>query len=49
MKVVQILISHWIGNQGTNMEDILGLGDDGNIYKWHKATGTWILNVINSR
>lgn len=47
MKVVQIVISHWKGSQGDIMEDILGLGDDGLIYKWHKSTGTWVLNVLN--
>jgi len=47
MKVVQIVISHWKGSQGDMMEDLLGLGDDGLIYKWHKSTGTWVLNVIN--
>ncbi len=47
MKVIQIVISHWKGSQGDMMEDLLGLGDDGLIYKWHKSTGTWVLNVIN--
>lgn len=47
MKVVQIVISHWKGSQGDMMEDLLGLGDDGLVYKWHKSTGTWILNVLN--
>lgn len=47
MKVVQIVISHWKGRDGDTMEDVLGLGDDGLIYKWHKSTGTWLLNVLN--
>lgn len=47
MKVIQILISKWKGREGDEMEDIIGLGDDGKLYKWHKNTGTWVLNVIN--
>lgn len=47
MKIIQILISTWKGREGDVMEDIIGLGDDGNLYKWHKATGKWILNIIN--
>ena len=47
MKIIQILISTWKGREGDTMEDVLGLGDDGMLYKWHKATGKLILNIIN--
>ena len=47
MKIIQILISEWKGREGDRMEDILGLGDDGLLYRWHKSTGQWVLNIIN--
>lgn len=47
MKVIQVIISQWKGREGDIMEDVLGLGDDGLIYKWHKNSGQWILNIIN--
>jgi hypothetical protein len=47
MKIIQILISTWKGQQGDTMEDVVGLGDDGLLYKWHKSSGTWVLNIFN--
>lgn len=47
-KIVQIIRSEWVGRQGDKMEDVLGLGDDSNMYRWHKSTGRWILWVINN-
>lgn len=47
MKIIQVLISNWKGREGDLMEDVLGLGDDGLMYKWHKGTGQWLLNIIN--
>jgi len=47
MKIIQIETIEWKGNQGDVMTDIIGLGDDGLIYKWNKSVGTWILNIIN--
>lgn len=47
MKITQITTINWIGKNGDRMEDIIGLGDDNNIYKWHKGTGRWVLNIIN--
>lgn len=46
-KIIQILRSEWKGREGDIMEDIVGLGDDGLLYKWHKGSGKWILNIIN--
>lgn len=46
MKILQILTTDWIGRNGDKMVDIVGLGDDSNLYKWHKGTGKWILYVI---
>ena len=47
MKIIQIITNEWIGKQGDKMQDVLGLGDDNNIYRWHRATGKWVLWVIN--
>lgn len=47
MKIIQIITNQWKGRDGDMMEDIIGLGDDGLLYKWHKGMGSWILNVIN--
>lgn len=47
MKIIQILISQWKGREGDTMEDVVGLGDDGLLYKWHKGTGSWVLYVIS--
>ena len=46
-KIIQVLITHWKGTAGDIMEDVVGLGDDGLMYKWHKASGQWALWVIN--
>lgn len=47
MKIIQIITTDWIGKNGDKMVDIIGLGDDNNIYKWHKGTGKWVMYVIN--
>lgn len=47
-KITQILKTEWKGREGDVMTDILGLGDDSNLYKWHKASGKWVLYVINN-
>lgn len=47
MKIIQIITNEWVGREGQKMVDIVGLGDDGMLYKWHKGTGTWVLNIIN--
>lgn len=44
-KIIQILTREWEGQNGKQTE-IMGLGDDSNVYQWHKGTGKWILNVI---
>lgn len=45
-KIIQIMTVEWKGRDGDMMVDIIGLGDDGLVYKWHKLTGKWILYVI---
>lgn len=47
MKVIQILTTEWKGREGDMMTEILGLGDDGLLYRWHKGSGTWVLYIIN--
>lgn len=47
-KITQIMITTWKGKSGDTMEDIIGLGEDSLIYRWHKGTGKWILYVINN-
>lgn len=44
-KIVQIVTREWEGNNGKNTE-IIGLGDDGLLYQWHKGTAKWLLYVI---
>ena len=48
-KITQILTSQWTGNDGKIHEDIIGLGEDNLIYRWHMWTGKWILYVIQSK
>ena len=47
MKIIQIILEEWEGSDGKKRTEINGLGDDGLVYRWHKGTGTWLLNVIN--
>lgn len=46
IKVIQIEIMEWQGQDGKINQEVVGLGDDSNIYKWHRGTGKWILYVI---
>lgn len=48
MKILQILKTEWIGKSGDTMVDIIGLADDSKLYRWHKASGSWVLYVINN-
>jgi hypothetical protein len=45
-KIIQIIRSEWKGREGDIMEEILGLGNDSLMYRWHKGTGKWLLYVI---
>jgi hypothetical protein len=47
-KIVQILTNEWIGKTGDKMQDIVGLGEDSNMYRWHRGSGKWILWIIQS-
>lgn len=47
VKIIQIIRSEWKGREGDMMEDILGLGDNGLMYRWHKGQGKWVDYVIN--
>lgn len=47
MNIIQMMTEEWKGREGDIMRDIIGLGDDSRIYKWHKGSGTWVLNIIN--
>ena len=46
-KIIQILTETWVGQDGKERTEILGLGDDSLVYRWHKGTGKWILNILN--
>lgn len=45
-KIIQVLKSEWKGREGDTMEDFIGLGDDGLLYKWHKSSARWVLYTI---
>lgn len=47
MKIIKIVTETWTGREGKINTEILGLGDDGLMYKWHKGTGKWVLFVLN--
>ena len=47
-KITHITTVQWTGNDGKIRTDIVGLGEDGQMYQWHKGTGKWILYVIQS-
>ena len=47
MKIIQIKITNWTGADGKVRDEIIGLGDDSLIYKWHMGSGQWVLNVFN--
>ena len=46
--IKQIIIQTWKGKNGDDMQDVLGLGEDNRMYRWHRGTGTWILYVIQN-
>lgn len=45
--IKQLLIREWEGNKGKN-QDILGLGEDNNIYLWNRFEAKWSLYKINT-
>ena len=47
--IKQIITSEWTGNDGKVKNDIIGLGEDNLVYRWHMGTGKWILYVITSK
>lgn len=46
VKILQFGTVEWMGKQGDKMVDVIGLGDDSQMYRWHKGTGKWLLYVI---
>ena len=48
-KITQILTVEWKGREGDTMVDIIGLGEDSLLYRWHKGTGKWVLYIITSK
>lgn len=48
IKITQLVTEQWVGTDGKNRTEILGLGDDGLLYRWHKGSGKWVLNIINN-
>jgi hypothetical protein len=49
VKIIQIVRSEWKGREGDMMEDFIGLGDDGMLYKWNKGHGKWLLYIITKQ
>ena len=49
MKIIQIIPREWTGRDGAINTEIVGLGDDGLVYQWHKGSGKWVPYVIQSR
>lgn len=45
-KITQILLETWVGIDGKSRTEVLGLGEDGLMYRWHRGTGKWILYVL---
>lgn len=48
-KIIQAFTREWKGDDGKINTEVMGLGDDSNIYFWHRGSGKWILNVIPSK
>lgn len=48
MKIIQIFTREWVGKTGEKMVEVMGLGDDSNLYQWNKFEGKWELNVIKT-
>lgn len=43
MKIIQIVVGK-TEYKGKTYNEVTGLGDDSNIYKWHTGQGKWLLN-----
>lgn len=48
-KILQIISNEWVGKSGDKMVDILGLGDDSLMYRWHKGSGKWVMWIITNK
>ena len=46
IKITHIIPEQWTGQDGNIRTDILGLGDDNNMYRWHRGTGKWLLHIV---
>lgn len=46
--IKQIVTREWTGRDGNKNVEIMGLGDDNNMYQWHKGTAKWILNILSN-
>lgn len=44
--VKQIVIEEWTDREGNKRQEVVGLGDDNLVYRWHRGTGRWILYVL---
>ena len=47
-KIIQVFTRQWTNKEGQINTEVGGLGDDGLIYRWHRGSGKWILDVIAS-
>jgi len=45
-KILQIAVTGYTDKNGHRQEDVCGLGEDGQMYRWHRGTGKWLLWVI---
>lgn len=43
VKILQIATGAWLSDDRKPMYNVMGLGDDNNIYQWNKKTADWSL------
>lgn len=46
--IKQITVAGYTDKNGNRQEDVVGLGEDGKMYRWYKGTGKWIDWVIQN-
>ena len=48
MKILQIEVTGYTDKEGRRQEDVVGLADDGLMYRWHRGTGKWLNWIIQN-
>ena len=46
--IKQIIPAQYTDSNGRLQTDVVGLHEDGMVYKWHRGTGKWIPMVITN-